>query len=203
MKTHGIKTHAHHGKHRLITAALVAAFASTAALAQQPPKPQAGRPAQGAMEHRPFTKPTERVEAQLAYQKTALKITPAQEAQWNSYADFTRRQARDMEQRFTQMRDKMQAERQARGEAGAAGQRPQRPNAIERLERQQVMLGEASRHLSERIAVQKPLYAALSPEQQKVADQVLNERMGRGGHGGPGGRGGHGERMHEGRFARG
>jgi hypothetical protein len=203
MKNNGIKTHGHHARRGLISAALIAAFASTGALAQQPPKPPAGRPAQGAMEHRPFTKPSERVEARLAYQKTALKITPAQEAQWNAYADFSRRQAREMEQRFDQMRSKMQAERQARGD-GATGQPRQRPNAIERMERQQAFMAEASRHLSERIAVQKPLYAALSPDQQKVADQVLNPRGGPG----MGGRGGRGERggrhMHGGEgFARG
>ena len=54
------------------------------------------------------------------------------------------------------------------------------------------MLSQASSSLNERIAVQKPLYAALSPEQQKVADQVLNPR--RGGMGGKGDHRGHGDR---------
>ena len=185
-----------HMKLKLASACL-AALTSAAVLAQtptppQPPRSQAGRPAQRPMGERPFARPTERVEAQLAYQKTALKITPAQEAQWNAYADFSRKQARDMEQRFTQMRDQMHAQRDA---ARNAGTPPQRPNAVQRLERQQAFLAEASRNLNERLAVQKPLYAALSPEQQKVADVVLNPRGGmeRGGRGHMGGghEGGH------------
>jgi len=37
----------------------------------------------------------------------------------------------------------------------------------------------ASNRLGERLAVQKPLYAALSPEQQQIADQVFATRGGR------------------------
>ena len=181
-----------HMKLKLASACL-AALTSATVLAQtpnapQPPRPQAGRPAH----ERAFARPTERVEAQLAYQKTAIKITPAQEAQWNAYAEFTRKQARDTEQRFSQMRDQMRAQRDA---ARNSATPPQRPNAVQRLERQQAFLAEASRNLNERLAVQKPLYAALSPEQQKVADVVLNPRGGmeRGGRGHMSGRrdGGH------------
>lgn len=130
-------------------------------------------------EARVFSKPTERVEARLAYQRTALKITPQQQTQWDRYASYVRKQAQDMEQRFAAM--------------GPRGSRPAtQPNAIQRLERQQAMLSQASNSLNERIAAQKPLYAALSPEQQKVADQVLNPR--RGGMGDRGGKRGNGER---------
>lgn len=179
-----------------LVSACLAAFASTAALAQTPPPPKPQATRSGPMEHRPFTKPSERIEARLAYQKTALKITPAQEAQWKAYADFSRKQARDMEQRFEKMRQDRQARR-------GDGQRPQRPNAIERMERQQAFMAQAAKHLNERIAVQKPLYAALSPEQQKVADQVLNPRGGRGMGQGRHGRGDHGGRGMHGHMMRG
>lgn len=179
-----------------LISAVAAAFAMTAAvtvpaMAQTPTAPQATTPApqfkQGEhrqhREARAFSKPTERVEARLAYQRTALKITPQQQTQWDRYASYVRKQAQDMEKRFTDMSPR--------------GSRPATPpasppNAIQRLEQQQAMLSQASNSLNERIAVQKPLYAALSPEQQKVADQVLNPR--RGGMGGMDGKRNHGGR---------
>jgi hypothetical protein len=186
-----------------VLSASFAALGVGAVSAQTPPPSatQAAKPAPRMME-RPFSKPTDRVEAQLAYQKTALKITGAQELQWNAYANHVRKQAADMEQRFTKMRAE-RGQRVQGAQAGTQQQRTprQRPNAVERLERQQAMLAEASRRLNERLAVQKPLYAALSPEQQKLADVVLGARGGKEGRrGGKGGRGGH---MHGGGFARG
>ena len=113
-------------------------------------------------QQRPFSLPSERVEAQLAYVKTALKIAGDQESQWNAYADVMRKLAREGDERVKSWRsgpkDRMQR---------------QRPTAIERLERQQSFHAAAVTRLNEILAVQKPLYAALSPEQKLVADQVL------------------------------
>ena len=116
---------------------------------------------------RPFSRPTERVEARLAYVKTALKITEKQQSQWDAYASFARKNAQDMEQRF-----------KSRQSDQSGRPRHQRPTAIERLERAQTFHAEAVARLNQLLAVQKPLYAALSPEQQKVADVVLNQRGG-------------------------
>ncbi|MGE5641317.1 MAG: Spy/CpxP family protein refolding chaperone [Clostridia bacterium] len=133
-----------------------------------------------AHEPRAFSKPTERVEARLAYLKTALKITPAQEGQWNAYAQTVRKDAAEREQKFAEWRQKHE-------QAGQGAQRTEheRPSAIERLERQQKFLAEASAKLNERIAAVKPLYASLSAEQKKVADVVLvpgrHGEFGRGG----------------------
>jgi hypothetical protein len=127
---------------------------------------------------RAFRLPSERVEARLAYVRTALKITDAQQAQWESFANVLRKHARDMDQRIQQR----MAQRQ---QAGA--QRTERPrfSAIERLERQQQRLTQRSARLNEVIAAAKPLYAAFSPEQKQLADQMLGERGQRGGqHGG-------------------
>lgn len=126
-----------------------------------------------------FSLPGERVEARLAYIKTALKITAAQQTQWDNFAGVMRKQARDADVRIQEHRAKM-----------AANTERKRPNAIERLERQQAFMATASARISERLSVQKPLYAALSPEQQQVADKVLagqdGKRGGRGHHGGHG-----------------
>jgi hypothetical protein len=117
---------------------------------------------------RPFSRPTERIEARLAYLKTALRITDAQQAQWDTFANTLRKQASNREQRM-----------QAR--LANAGERRQRATAIERLERRQTMLAASSQGLQEVIAAAKPLYAVLTPDQQQIADQLLARRGHRGG----------------------
>jgi periplasmic protein CpxP/Spy len=150
-----------------LVSALFAATSASIASAQTAPNanaPSASEPARRFME-RPFSRPTERVEARLAYLKTALKITDAQHSQWDAYANVVRKNAQDREQRFQSRHP---------GEPGHA--RHQRANAIERLERAQSFHAEAVTRLNQLLAVEKPLYVALSPEQQKVADVVLNPR---------------------------
>ncbi len=147
----------------------IAAGTASAAIAQTAanPDPASASAPRAGFAHRAFARPTERVEARLAYIKTALKIADAQQPQWNAYADLVRKNAQDMEQRFKSRR------------SGKA-ERPQREraNAIERLERAQSFHAEAIAQLNDLLAVEKPLYAVLSPEQQKVADVVLNPRHG-------------------------
>jgi hypothetical protein len=157
---------------RLLSTTLVSVFlaatAASMAIAQTAPNanaPSASVPAHRFMD-RPFSRPTERVEARLAYVKTALKITDAQQSQWDAYANVARKNAQDMEQRF---------QSRHHGEPGHA--RHQRTNAIERLERAQSFLAEAVTRVNQLLAVEKPLYAALSPEQQEVADVVLNQHL--------------------------
>jgi hypothetical protein len=118
---------------------------------------------------RAFSLPSERVEARLAYIKTALKITDAQQPQWNAFADTLRKQAAEGDKR-------MQA---WRGQAGHRGER-QRPTAIARIEREQQHHAAAVVRLNELLAVEKPLYAALTADQKPVADELLAPRGHRG-----------------------
>jgi protein CpxP len=156
---------------RILKIAVASAFAAGATLAlAQAPTPPAG-PGYGPGFHRPQMRMADRAEARLAYIKTALKITPAQEAQWNAFADHVRKTSKDMEQRF------QGATRPARGE---------RPNAIQRLEIQQAFMAEQTKRLTELLAVEKPLYESLSAEQKKVADEVLGQRGRMAQRGGPG-----------------
>lgn len=168
---------------KLMISALIAAGIAAAA---PPAMAQAAEQGQGrhAQRHdhgkQAFRLPGERVEARLAYLKTALKITAAQQSQWDAFAGVMRRQAADADVRIKAHREKM-----------AANTERKRPTAIERLERRQAFMATASARIGERLAAQKPLYAALSPEQQQVADRLFAGRDGR--HGGRGGRhGGHG-----------
>lgn len=153
----------------LVSLALAAAAPLAAAQTTAPDAPQqsqAQRPDHGKRE---FRLPSERAEARLAQAKTALKITAEQEAQWNAFADVTRRHAKAADERVTAMRD---------------GKRSQeRLTAVERLEHRQQMAATHSQRLTEVIAVAKPLYAAFSAEQKAIADEMLTPRRhGRHGH---------------------
>ena len=160
----------------LLSIGLSSAFALHAQTGVAPAaQPQAQ---QGTRHHdgkRAFTQPSERVEARLAYIRTALKITDAQQAQWNAFAETLRNQARAADRRMQEFR--------AQREQGATRERP---NAIARLEREQQRHAESATRINERLAVQRPLYAALSTEQKAIADEVLAPRR----HGGHFGRGG-------------
>ncbi len=128
------------------------------------PGPQV-RPGMEHHQHHGMRAPGERVEARLAYIKTALKITDAQLPQWNAFADFQRKQATQRDQQMQQFHTQMSERKNA-----------QRPNAIERLERQQQFMATAATRTNELLAVSKPLYTALSPEQKAVADRLLASR---------------------------
>ena len=165
----------------LVSAAL-ATVAATPALAQSPAPggdgPQARHFTQRQHEgQRAFRLPSERTEARLAYLKTALKISGAQQTQWDAFAGTLRKHAQEADQRV----QKMRADGAARREKGA------QPTAIERMERGQARLAAASTRLNETLSAAKPLYAALSPEQQKIADELLAPRR----HGESRHRGGH------------
>ncbi|MGE5524700.1 MAG: Spy/CpxP family protein refolding chaperone [Rhodospirillaceae bacterium] len=136
------------------------AFAQTADTPQAAPSPRA----QGMHHHgqRAHMSAADRVEARLAYIRTALKITDAQQPQWDAFASVLRKQAQQM--------DEFRRSRFAQG-AQPAQRKPL--TAIDRLERRQKMMIFASERLNEVITAAKPLYAALSPEQQKVADELL------------------------------
>jgi len=164
----------------LVSAGLAAAAAAPA-IAQtagaESAGPQARHFAQSHGGQHSARLPSERAEARLAYLKTALKITDAQQPQWDAFADTLRRQARAADERM-----------QARRAQMAEGRKGTPPTAIERMEFAQTRLAASSTRLNETLAAAKPLYAALSPEQQKIADELLAPR----GHRGHGHRGGHG-----------
>ena len=151
----------------LVSLALAAAAPLAAAQATAPDATQQ-RQAQGKRDAR---LPSERVEARLAEAKTKLKITAQQEAQWNAFADVTRKHAKAADERVKAMRD------------GKSQAQSKRLTAVERLERRQQMAATHAQRLSEIVAAAKPLYAALSAEQKAIADDMLTPRRGQGGRG--------------------
>ena len=170
------------------------------AQAAQPGSGDATRAQRPAGDRQSFRSASERVEARLAYARTALKITDAQQPQWENLASVMRKHAHERDQRMQQMRAKWEAARGAQTQAPdggmRGGERMQRPqvSAIERLERTQQRMTERSARLNEVIAAAKPLYAAFSPEQKQTADAML-ARQGQAGHGR---HGGHRHQQHRG-----
>jgi len=116
--------------------------------------------------------PAAAAEARLAYLKTELKITKAQEPAWKKFSDEARKQA-----------ESMQAARTAMWSGAPA-------NAVDRMELHNKLMKSRQEQSEKTAAAFKELYAALTPEQKALADQHPGRGMGFGPGfgGGPGGR---------------
>lgn len=177
---------------RKVIAGMIAAAAlavSGSLVHAQPQKPGAERGAQaggadrGAMEHRgrhegherhgQFSNPAARVEGHLAALKVELKITPAQERAWQTFADKTRQQAEARNAQHAKWKSSKPAENMA---------------APERMAQRTAFMKQAVASMEARTAAVSELYAALSPEQKALADK----QFARGHHGGRHHRGGRG-----------
>ncbi|MGG5810088.1 Spy/CpxP family protein refolding chaperone [Falsiroseomonas sp. CW058] len=105
--------------------------------------------------------PFRRIEGQLAYFRAELRITDALAPQWNTFADVVRAQAERLRA----------ATRSAM--SGGPGPLP----APQQMERRMALLAahlEAMRAVS---AAAGPLYAALSEEQRRTADELMAEHL--------------------------
>jgi hypothetical protein len=102
------------------------------------------------------------VDGRLAFLKTELKITDAQLPLWNAVADAIRSNANSVGTMMT-------------GSMMGAGQTGTLPDRLARREKMMTAYLEALRKFK---AAVDPLYAALSPQQKKTADQLLIGPMG-------------------------
>jgi protein CpxP len=117
---------------------------------------------------RPFSRPTDQTEARLAYVHTALKITEAQQTQWNAFAEKMRQLAAAREKAMQQWREMM---------SHSAGKREHLElSLIERLEFWQRTYADAVTRINEILSVVKPLYEVLNAEQRQVADVLFARR---------------------------
>lgn len=141
--------------------ALAAALAGGTALSTVPIERAAAQatttPQQAQQHERHHFSPSRHVEGRIAYLKAELKITNAQEPQFDHVAQAMRDNAKAMDQAFAQMR----------------GDRSQPQNAVERLETRS-RFAELRAQASQRyLNAFKPLYASLSDQQKKTADELL------------------------------
>ena len=140
----------------LAGALLLGAAATVPALA--PAFAQGQPPAATAPAPRPL--PPSHIEGRIAFLKTELKITDAQAPQWNAFADVLRQLDKARRDRWEQMR------------ASTTTQ----PNALERLQRRETMAEARAQQVKQYAAAFRPLYAVLSDDQKKSADQLFAGR---------------------------
>ena len=100
--------------------------------------------------------PGQFVEGRMAFLKAQLKITPAQETQWQQVEAAMRENAKTLDQTIT-------TARQNRGNM----------DAVQRLELREQLARVRVDNDARLLAAFKPLYASLSPEQQQMANQVV------------------------------
>ncbi|TAJ36080.1 MAG: hypothetical protein EPO55_23095 [Reyranella sp.] len=106
--------------------------------------------------------PLKHVEGRLAFLKTELKITPAQEPQWTKFADVVRNTAKSAQAAKPPM---MQGGMKA-------------STAPERLAHYEKALTTRLETVRALKAAVDPLYTSLSDDQKKVADELLMGPMG-------------------------
>ena len=114
------------------------------------------------MEAQAALRPLQRIEGQLAFYRAELRITDAQRPQWDAFADAIRAAAERLRQVYAQAAQ------------AAAGQRAPAPAQLERRIAALSVLTETTRAVA---AAMGPLYAALSDEQKRTADELLAEHL--------------------------
>ena len=159
----------------------------------------------------------DRLEGRLGYLHSALKITAAQDRLWNAFADVVRDEQGNAGARFDRGRGAGPDRGPDRGanrgfdrgrdrDRGADRDRDRdAPSVVDRLERRQQNLADRSTQMNKLLTALRPLYAALSPEQKRLADENLfrpeRQRMADSGRFGRGRFGG--DRFYGDRFGRG
>ena len=133
-----------------------AAFAQASAPAAQPAS-QAGASASSAADAH-AAKREARVEERIAYLHTQLKITPAQEAQWKTFADVMRSNGENMGRLY---RQRAQAE--------------QTQSALDNMKQYALLAQAHADDMKQLVDAFEPLYNSMSPEQKKLADTTFRE----------------------------
>ena len=128
------------------------------ALAQTTPAPANSSAAQSEAHHHAVQRmlPDQLVDGRIAFLKTELKITPAQETQWHQVAGAMHENANSLDQ----------AIKTARQDRGSM-------DAVQRLALREQFAKVRAENDARLLAAFKPLYASLSAEQQQVANQLV------------------------------
>jgi periplasmic protein CpxP/Spy len=139
----------------------VAAVGLSPALAQNTPAPAAPEAAQTQMRHHERMLPGQLVEGRIAFLKAELKITPAQEAQWQHVATAMHENANALDQAISSVR-----------------QHSGTMDAVQRLALREQFAKVRADNDARLLNAFKPLYASLSPEQQQVANTLVGAHHG-------------------------
>ncbi|MCK6454084.1 MAG: Spy/CpxP family protein refolding chaperone [Alphaproteobacteria bacterium] len=115
----------------------------------------------------------DRIEGKIAFLRAELKIADAQAPAWNALADALRASAKRI------------ADARAATTPAATGGSPPTLTIPERLDRHERRLAAHLESVRAIKAALAPLYAALSDEQKKTAEELLRPHMGMAARGGP------------------
>jgi hypothetical protein len=119
-----------------------------------PPPPAASSPLAG--HPVPGKNAEERVERRIRELHSQLQITPAEELQWNEFAQVMRENARDMDQAFMQR----------------AQQFPTM-NALQNMQSYEQISEEHAQRVQKLVPAFQKLYGAMPDQQKRLADQVF------------------------------
>ncbi|MFM0337232.1 Spy/CpxP family protein refolding chaperone [Paraburkholderia fungorum] len=136
--------------------AMSGAFAQTTAPASAPMSASAAAPAGKAGHER-------NVEDRIAYLHSQLKITAAQETQWNAFADVMRNNGQTMGQLFQQRRAETNL------------------SALDDMKQYATITQAHADGMKKLVDAFDPLYTSFSPEQKKLADVTFHQPGGGGG----------------------
>jgi hypothetical protein len=115
----------------------------------------------------------DRLERRLNFLHSELRITPQQEQVWATFADAVRREAQAGRDQFLDRRDQFRGGPNAGPNAGPDGRNAPPPSIVERLEQRQQGLEERGAYYDRLLSALRPLYAALSDDQKRAADENL------------------------------
>jgi hypothetical protein len=101
----------------------------------------------------------EHIEGHIAFLKTELNITPAQESLWNAVATVMRVDVAEFERLKPQQSGKM----------------PSRPTALQHLEERAAYMAQRAKSEQRFLDAFRPLYEKLSDAQKQSADELLGQ----------------------------
>ena len=149
--------------HHLASAAIVALLALPGVALAQPAQSAAPAVPPAAASSSPMTSHPvpgktmeERVENHIKELRAQLRITPAEQPQWEQFAQVMRDNARDMDQAFMQR----------------AQQYPTM-NAVQNMQSYEQIAEAHAQHLQKLVPAFDNLYNAMPVQQQKLADQLF------------------------------
>ena len=149
----------------LATALAAGGFAATAQTTTPPPPPAAGQKAgpggpHGGWDHHDPAKRAERVAKHLAELKAKLKITPAQEGGWSTFAASMQPPAKAMERPDHAAFAKL--------------------TTPERIDKMRALRDARNTRMDQRAAATKTFYGTLTADQKKTFDETTLHHFGRG-----------------------
>jgi protein CpxP len=161
----------------VLLAALLAVPGAALAQSTQPASPQGATPSPPAASTSPMAghpvagkTAKERVENRIKQLHTELRITSAEEPQWNQFAEVMRQNAQDIDQAILNRTQQFET-----------------MNAVQNMQSYEQLAEQHAQHVQKLVVAFENLYGAMPEQQKQLADQVFranaqqhDQRRGRG-----------------------